>query len=76
MAKIYRRYITDPATGKRKPGKIWWVTYMENGLQKKRSLQVTDQKMAEIMKAEIEKSIERGHAGLPQSHTDVQMVLT
>ena len=76
MAKIYRRSIVDPETGKRKPGKVWWVTYMENGLQKKRSLQVTDQKMAEIMKAEIEKSIERGRAGLPQSHVGTHKVFT
>ena len=76
MATIFRRSVVDPRTGKRKPGRVWWVTYMENGIQKKRSLQVTDQKMAEMMKADIERSIERGRAGLPQSHTDVHQVFT
>lgn len=76
MASIYRRSVVDPSTGKRKPGRVWWVTYMENGTQKKRSLQVTDQKMAEIMRADIERSIERGRAGLPQSHADVYQVFT
>jgi integrase len=74
MAKIYRRYVVDPKTKKRVLGKVWWVSYQENGLQKQRSLQVTDQRIAEMMKADIEKSIERGRAGLPQSHTDAHNV--
>ena len=74
MAKIYRRSVVDPATGKRKRGKVWWITYQENGQQKKRSLQVTDQRIAEIMRAEVEQSTERGRAGLPQSHVDVYQV--
>lgn len=74
MARIYRRPVTDPNTGERKPGKVWWVSYQENGTQKQRSLQVTDQRIAEIMRADIEKSIERGRAGLPQSHADTHKV--
>ena len=44
MAKIYRREITDPTTGEKKPGTIWWITYMENGRQYKRSLKVASKK--------------------------------
>jgi integrase len=43
---------------------------MQNGVQVRRSLGVTDLHVAERMKAEIEQNMDRGKAGLPQSHVD------
>lgn len=71
MAYIYKRSKKDPRTSRSKEGQVWWVAYMQNGEQVRRSLGVTDRKMAELMKAEIEQNIERGKAGLPQSIVDV-----
>lgn len=71
MAKIYKRIVTDPATDKRKEGRVWWVSYTQNEEQVKRSLGVADRKTAEMLKAEIERNIERGKAGMPQSFVDV-----
>ncbi len=75
MAKIYRREITDPTSGQKKPGKVWWITYMENGRQLKKSLKVTGKKMAELAKADIEKNLERGITGLPQQRISSPKVI-
>ena len=74
MAKIYKRQITDPVTGERKPGTIWWITYMDNGKQHKRSLKVPSKRMAEIAKADLEKNLERGLIGLPRRSVDSSKV--
>jgi len=71
MAKIYKRTAPNAAAGKRKGGKVWWISYSQNGEQVKRSLGVADKKTAEMLKAEIERNIERGKVGLPQSYVDV-----
>ena len=70
MAKIFRRPIRDPVTGKEKPGKTWWIDYMQNGQRVRRSLKVTEREMAERMKVEIEQNVERGVVGMAQSFVD------
>lgn len=66
MAHIFKR-----ASGKNgKEGKFWWIAYTQNGEQIRRSLGVKDRKTAEMLMAEIEKNIERGKVGLPQSYVD------
>lgn len=74
MARIFKRSTRDPTTGKLKRGKMWWIRYVQNGKQVRRSLRVTDMKMAQRMKAEIEQNIERGVIGLPQSYVDFYQV--
>jgi integrase len=70
MARIFKRAAINKRTGQKTEGRIWWITYTQYRRHENRSLGVTDQKLAEIMKAEIERNIERGKAGLPQSFVD------
>lgn len=70
MAKIFKRSIRDPGTGKLKRNKVWWIDYVQNGERIRRSLKVSDQKMAEKMRVEIEQNVERGVVGLPQTFVD------
>jgi integrase len=70
MAKIYKRY-PETSSKRGKGGGSWWITYTQNGMQVKRSLGVKDKKTAEMIKAEIERNIEMGKVGLPQSYVDV-----
>lgn len=74
MATIFKRPIRDPVTGKIKRGKVWWIDCFQNGVRIRRSLKVSDQKMAEKMRVEIEQNIERGVAGLPQIFVDFYQV--
>lgn len=74
MAKIYKRAIRDPVTGKAKQTKVWWIDYIQNGERIRRSLRVSDRKMAEKMRVEIEQNIERGVVGLPQTYVDFYQV--
>ena len=74
MAKIYRREIVDPTTGDKKPGKVWWISYMENGKQQRRSLKVTSKKLAELERSKVESNIERGQIGLPKRNVDLNKV--
>ena len=70
MAKLFKRSTGESGKG-RKKSKSWWISYTQNGEQIRRSLGVTDRKSAEMVKAEIERNIERGKVGLPQSYVDV-----
>jgi integrase len=70
VAKLFRRNTEGSSSG-RKKGKTWWISYTQNGEHIRRSLGVTDRKVAEMVKAEIERNIERGKVGLPQSYVDV-----
>ncbi|MBU1708009.1 tyrosine-type recombinase/integrase [bacterium] len=74
MAKIYRREIVDPTTGQKKPGNTWWISYMENGKQQRRSLKVTSKKLAELERSKVETNIERGQTGLPKRNVDLNKV--
>jgi integrase len=76
MATIYRREIVDPVTCEKKPGKFWWISYMENGRQLRRSLKVTSKKMAELAKADVEENLERGTVGLPKQSVDTLKILS
>jgi integrase len=69
MARIYKR-ASDSSSKKGKEGGVWWISYTQNGEQIKRSLGVKDKKTAEMMKSEIERNIELGKVGLPQSYVD------
>ena len=73
MATIYKR-VRPTRTGAKLKGRIWWISYTQFGRQERRTLGVSDQKIAELMKAEIERNIERGKAGLPQSYVDAYML--
>lgn len=70
MAKIYRRQEKDPATGKLKHSKSWWIDYVQHGVRIRRSLKVSDKSMAERMKVEIEQNVERGVVGMAQTFVD------
>jgi len=69
MAKLFKRNTEGSSSG-RKRSKTWWISYTQNGAQIRRSLGVTDRKTAEMVRAEIERNIERGKVGLPQSYVD------
>ena len=74
MASLFKRLLPDQETGGKKRSKVWWISYQQDGRQAQRSLKVTSQMIAEQMKAEIERNLERGIAGLPQSFVDYYQV--
>ncbi|MBU0508262.1 site-specific integrase [bacterium] len=75
MATIYKRIETNRQTGEKMESRNWWISFMDGGRQVRRSLGVSQKVLAEIKKAEIEKNIERGLAGLPHQHIDSMAIL-
>jgi integrase len=75
MAKIFQRKKTDPKTGRAKLVKTWWISYQENGKQIQRTLRTTSRQQAEWMKADIERNLEKGMAGLPPNFIDSSRII-